>query len=117
MLRQISNVYEESEEPKKLWFTEEELDLFIWVSDQNEIVKFQFSYDKPNNEKLFLWESGIGLKHAYVDDGSRPGKYPSSPILLDEAPYDKSVVVDLLQRKSGDIPKAHLLFIKEEIMK
>ena len=104
MLRKISDIYFRPGEPKKLWFTDDALDLYIWISDKGHILKFQFTYDKPGDEKSLLWQIQSNLSHTSIDDGSRPGKHPSSPISLGEVALDASRVIDLLKQNSAVIP-------------
>jgi hypothetical protein len=115
VLRQISDVYNRPGEPLKIWFTDEKLDLYIWLSNDDQILKFQFTYDKPHDEKSLLWKFQNKLSHTAIDDGSRPGKHPSSPISLGEIPIDKNRVFNLLKENEDVIPKRYFSFIQERI--
>lgn len=116
MLRQISDVYRRPGESPKIWFTDEKLDLFIWLSDDDQILKFQFTYDQPQDEKSLLWKIHGKLNHTAIDDGSRPGKHPSSPISLGEVPLDKNRIISLLNENAEVIPKRYFSFIQEQIL-
>lgn len=111
----MSSVYVKPGEPEKLWFNGDDMDLFIWVSESGEIIRFQLSYHRSLSEKSLLWDSRNGILHAAVDDGARPGKHPSAPILADEIPCDKLTLVTLLNEQSGDLSREHLGFIQEKI--
>lgn len=116
MLRAISDIYVRDGEPRKVWFTCSEQDLYIWFSDENEIIKFQYSYDKPFSEKSLLWQNTGNFTHTAIDDGSRPGKHPSSPISLGSVTLDKSKVIKQLNDNGDVIPAEYLSFIIEQIV-
>ena len=115
MLRPISDIYVREGEPKKLWFTDEKLDLYIWLSDGDGILRFEFTYDKPNSEKSFLWRAPNTISHTEIDDGANAGKHPSSPISLGEVPLDKNRVIQLFNENKEVIPRKYFLFIHEKI--
>jgi hypothetical protein len=73
------------------------MDLFVWTNDADEIVSYQLSYDKPYPEKALTWRVGGGFSHDDVDDGSRPGRHPASPILLVDGEIDAKRVLALFQ--------------------
>lgn len=112
MLRKISTVHTKPGEPRKLWFNSQEVDLFLWISERDEVIRFQLSYDKPNSEKSLVWDHQQGVEHAVVDDGSRPGKHPSAPILLGETSFDKNKLFNLLDEHGGELPDKYLRFIQ-----
>lgn len=115
MLRPISDIYVREGEPRKAWFTCSEQDLYIWFSDEDEIIKFQYSYDKPFGEKSLLWNSAGNFSHTAIDDGSRPGKHPSSPISLGSIALDKAKVIKLLNGNASVIPAKQLSFLIKQI--
>ena len=115
MLRPISDIYVRQGEPKKLWFTDEKLDLYIWLSEDDSVLKFEFTYDKPNNEKSFLWRTPNIISHTEIDEGSNAGKHPSSPISLGEVPFDTNRVIKLFNENRDVIPKKYFLFIHEKL--
>ena len=115
MLRPILDIYVREGEPRKIWFTCSEQDLYIWFSNENEIIKFEYSYDKPFNEKSLLWKRTGSFSHTAIDDGSRPGKHPSSPISLGRVALDKAKVIMKLNNNAGVIPAEYLSFLTEQI--
>lgn len=115
MLRPISDIYVREGEPRKVWFTCSEQDLYIWFSDEDEIIKFEYSYDKPFNEKSLLWKSSGSSSHTSIDDGSRPGRHPSSPISLGRVALDKAKVIMQLNDNAGVIPSEYLSFLVKKI--
>ncbi len=46
-------------EPKKRWFTSLGMDLFVWLNDEDEIISYQLTYNKPHDEKALTWSGGF----------------------------------------------------------
>ena len=115
MLREIIPVSQKSGEPKRRWFCCEIMDLFIWLNDQDEVVSYQLSYDKPHAEKALTWQQGQGFAHVSVDDGSRPGKYPASPLLSPEANFNAKKLLSLFKSNAGDMDSTIATFIVSSI--
>lgn len=103
MLREIQDVSQKSGEPDRRWFSSTGMDLFVWVNQDEEVVSYQLTYDKPHNEKALTWKKGEGFLHFEVDDGSRPGRHPGSPLLKRDGKINAFRVVALLQQNSGDL--------------
>jgi len=51
MLREIQEVSQNSGEPDRRWFSSTSMDLLVWVNQDEEIVSYQPTYDKPHTEK------------------------------------------------------------------
>ncbi len=52
MLREIEETSQKRGEPKRRWFSGSEMDLFVWLNEDDEIVSYQLTYDKPH----FHWK-------------------------------------------------------------
>jgi hypothetical protein len=84
MLREITAIRQNSSEQQRRWFTDAEMDLFIWFCDQIP-TGFQLSYGKGGIERSISWKRDTGFSHHCVDDGeNRPGRYKMTPIMLDQ---------------------------------
>lgn len=84
MLREITAVRQNSSELQRRWFTDADMDLFVWFRDQIP-ARFQLSYGKGSIEYSINWKRDAGFSHYCVDDGeNRPGRYKMAPILLDQ---------------------------------
>ncbi len=79
------------------------MDLFVWTNDSKQIVSYQLSYDKPYPEKALTWRVGRGFSHDDVDDGSRPGRHPGSPILLADGEFAAKRVLALFQANADQL--------------
>ena len=111
MLREIKNVSKKRDEPKKRWFSSPDMDLFIWFDSDDSIVSYQFTYDKPNNEKALIWSAEEGLSHMEVDDGSRPGKHPGSPLLVADGVVKPYKIISMIQNNAGELDASIKNFI------
>lgn len=67
-LYEIPHIRQENRRLKKRWFTSTEMDLFIWFRESIP-VRFQFCFDKPDNEQAISWDYHRGLRYYLVDDG------------------------------------------------
>lgn len=89
MLREISAIRHNSYRTTKRWFTDPDMDLFIWFKDLVP-VRFQLSYNKLGDEHAINWHSENGFSHNRIDSGESfdPLKYKMSPILLADDDFD-----------------------------
>ncbi len=117
MFREISEVKQIPGEPFRRWFSCETMDLFVWTNDSKKIVSYQLSYDKPYPEKALTWRAGRGFSHDDVDDGSRPGRHPASPILLADGEFDAKRVLALFQANAHQLENDLQEFIVSGIRK
>jgi len=92
MLREIRPVRQNSQFAYRRWFTDADMDLFVWFSNQVP-VGFQLSYGKRDIEQVISWERERGFSHTRVDDGEgRPARYKMSPILLAQTGPNLSLI-------------------------
>ncbi|MCP4765060.1 MAG: hypothetical protein GY875_02200 [Gammaproteobacteria bacterium] len=87
------------------------MDLFIGFDDEGEIVSYQLTYDKPHNEKAIIWNVKSGFEHLGVDDGTRSGKHPGSPLLVPDGIVDSARLVSILEKNSAELDPAIKNFI------
>lgn len=88
MLHEISNVKQKSQWQFRRWFTDNDMDLFVWFSRQAP-AGFQLSYNKQSSEKAICWENVNGFQYYSVDCGEvEPMKYKMTPL------YSPDVIVD-----------------------
>jgi len=103
MLREIKETGQKRGEPKKRWFSNSNMDLFVWFNDDDEIISYQLTYNKPNDEKALTWSEEHGFSHLGVDDGARPGKHPASPLLVEDGVFKPSEIISMLKENSGEL--------------
>jgi hypothetical protein len=111
VFREISAVKQVPGEPFRRWFSSASMDLFVWTNDADEIVSYQLSYNKPRAEKALTWRAGQGFCHDDVDEGSRPGKHPASPILLTDGYFDAEHVLAMFKENAASLDETLKAFI------
>lgn len=96
MLKEISDLTQTSDDLKRRWFSDENLDLYVWYDNSDEISEFQISYNKHSNEQVLTWNNKSGLSNHGVDSGSTdPRKMKSSPIMTEESKHNIELVRNL----------------------
>jgi hypothetical protein len=103
MLREIRNVSRKRNEPKKRWFSSQSMDLFIWFDIDDSIVSYQLTYDKPHKEMALVWNKKDGLSHMGVDDGSRSGKHPGSPLLVQDSEANPNKIISMVRKNLAEL--------------
>ena len=101
MLREIKETSQNPGEPRRRWFSGSTMDLYIWQNEEDEIVSYQLTYDKPHAEKALVWKKDKGFSHLGVDDGQNPGKHPGSPLFVEDGILVPSKIISGIM-KYGD---------------
>lgn len=87
MLREISAARQNSDR-KKRWFTDTDMDLFVWFENQVPIA-FQLSYDKRELEHALSWSYDAGTTHSRVDNGENAvQRYKQAPMLRQNTDFN-----------------------------
>lgn len=74
MFTEIQNVRQIKGEPRRRWFSDEGLELIVWLGRGKSIIGFQFCYEINQKPKALTWQQHDGFLHSGIDDGaSRPG--------------------------------------------
>jgi hypothetical protein len=116
MLREVQEVRQVPQEPRRRWFTDEDFDLIVWQDEQAAIIAFQLTYDKTTDEHSLTWRAGEGYAHNRIDDGElEPAKYKSTPILVRDGEFDSSGIAERFQKASGRIDQGIATFVTEKI--
>jgi hypothetical protein len=114
MLREIKDVRQIKDEPRRRWYTDEHFDLVIWDAE-DEIIGFQLCYDKNENERALTWKPDSGFSHHGVDGGEdRAGRYKASPILVIDGSFDSARVAAVFLGHSGvlDAKSSDFIYLK-----
>ena len=86
MLTEVTETRQVEGEPRRRWFTDPAIDLYVWYDAANRIIRFQICYDKGPDEKALSWDAAAGFSHTGVDDGeSGVFRMKSTPILTGSA--------------------------------
>ena len=117
MLREISSTRQNSNHKKKRWFTDSDMDLFIWFN-QRAPVRFQLSYNKRGQEHAITWDIETGFCHNSVDTGEQllHFKYKMTPILVANGEFDAATVARDFLRASENIEESLADFIYARLL-
>jgi len=103
-VREITRIRQSDPELKKRWFTNANLDFFIWTKrSSNQLHSFHLAYDKDKVEQIAVWNRTEGLSFHTVDDGHWPGKHPGTPILITNSDNGTPKLLSLLQSELTSI--------------
>ncbi|HEC13125.1 MAG TPA: hypothetical protein ENI80_07725 [Acidiferrobacteraceae bacterium] len=93
MLTEIPSTSNHTGDIRRRWFNDATVDLFLWQGKTDEILGFQFCYNKYNQERMISWFADSGYQHCHVDNGEVSPKRNMSPILLaNTTPYNHNLV-------------------------
>jgi len=117
MLREITATRQNSTDTQKRWFTDSDMDLFVWHIN-GEPVRFQLGYNKQANEHAINWNSTTGFSHNSVDSGDEitPSKYKMSPILLPDGEFDALAIAAEFLQASKNIDETISDFIYARLL-
>ena len=105
MLREIVPTRQIPDEPRRVWFTDEVMDLIIWYADDASVLGFQLCDDKGSDEHALTWLRGKGYSYERVDDGEgRPGRYKMTPVLLSDGVPDRDNLLRHFRDRSALVP-------------
>lgn len=110
MLKEFTSVRQIPEDGFRRWFTDDDLDLFIWYTDssEREIVGFQLCYNKKGTQKALTWYRDKGYLHTAIDDGEGSPLKNRTPILVADGLFPKNRVIEQFRRSAKNID--HELF-------
>jgi hypothetical protein len=93
LLTEIVNISDTSPGLRRRWFTDADMDLYVWYDRHQQLVEFQLCYDKRGNEQALAWDSESGLSHHLVNTGdARPDTINQTALLQEETVPDISRV-------------------------
>ena len=99
MLKEINDLTQTSDDLQRRWFSDEEIDLYVWLDENDTIHEFQISYHTNDNDHVLIWNSASGLFAHSVDSGTlNPSKMKSSPMLTENIEFDVNHIRDLFEK-------------------
>ena len=107
MLREISSTQQNTHGKLKRWFTDSNMDLFIWFKNQVPVC-FQLCYNKQQQEHSVSWHIDAGFTHHRVKPGSHQSKYRTSFMQSVECEFDAATNAHAFLLASQDCIEASL---------
>lgn len=115
--RELADVRQHANEPKRRWFFAPAMDLTVWVDELERPFKFQLCYEKRPAEYALTWEAGRGFNHALVDRGEGSPAMAPSPILRnDDEPFEKTYLLALFQASYANLPTSIGSLVSDALM-
>ena len=115
-LRELADTRQIPGEPHRRWFNSPELDLIVWMSEDEELLGFQLCYDKHTGERALTWRAGRGYDHAAVDAGEKsPSKHKGTPILVADGAFPHERVSAIFNEASPELPPHIRIFVTQAI--
>ncbi len=115
-MKELLNARQIAGEPRRRWFSSQDFDLIVWLSEGQGFIGFELCYDKRGRERSLLWNLASGFSHMAVDNGEqRPGKFKSSPTLLPDGNFEAQRVCADFLAASGDLPAEVRDYVLENI--
>ena len=115
MLRRIESPA--NHKSNRLWFSDSDHDLFVWLDASGNPAAFQFSYDKNINEHAISWSLENGYRHDRIDDGeSGDGRYKMSPIMTPNGDFDNRKIADIFKAISQNLEPTLVTFIYQQLL-
>ena len=106
MLKEYSHLQRQDASSNKRWFSDDDFDLTLYQDEENNIIKFELSYDKGRGEHSIIWKQSDSYSHYSVDDGeSVSGKIKMTPILVANGAFDWERVANRFINASEKIVK------------
>jgi len=97
MLREISSTHQNKRSQFKRWFTDSDMDLFIWFKNRAPVC-FQLCYKKCQQEHSVSWHIDNGFTHNLIRSKNRQAKYRIPATKSPELAFDAMAIArDFLQ--------------------
>jgi hypothetical protein len=94
---------ERGAEGPRRWFSDEEMDLIVWLGEDGGIKGFELCYDKSRREHAFEWRLGGTLRHFAVDGGESTPLRNDTPILVSGVKGDRERVLKAFRARSVNL--------------
>ena len=116
MFRETPNVRQIKGDPKRRWFTDDDLELIVWFGKENRIIGFQLCYEIERQPKALTSQETDSFFHNGIDDGEQwPGGHKSTPILVPDGIFDKENAGKRFARSSQSLPAEIAEFVTRKI--
>ena len=118
MLYELLNVRQIPGEYYRRWFSDDNLDLIIWYSMDQEIIGFQFCYKSGTDEKALTWFNDKGYSHHKIDDGEyHPSCFKMTPILIRDENFNNENILNQFTSACNKVESDIVNFICDVIKK
>lgn len=117
MLKEVVPTRQIPNEPRRVWFIDDEMDLIAWFDEDQTVIGFQLCNNKGPEEHAFTWFREKGYSYERVDDGEgRPGRLKMTPILLQNGVPDIPRLSRRFHEKSLNLPGPLRDFVQTKLL-
>src|SRR5690349_10217715 len=103
MLREMRTRQIEGE-PRRVWFTDDYFDLYVWFDVDGGLCGFRLCYDKQGVERAVTWLSET-FQHHRVDSGENGPWGKMSPVLAGVCPFEAAPVRREFELRAEGLPR------------
>lgn len=90
---------------RRRWFTDEDMDLYLWLDDDGELARVQLCYDRRGNQRVLSWAREHGYRHDRIDDGEGVAGKARTPILVLDGHCDIDAVLVRFRAAAGALDR------------
>ena len=117
MFKEVVPTRQIQDEPRRIWFIDDQMDLIAWYADDHSIIGFQLCDNKGPDEHALTWFQGKGYSYERVDDGEAYTRHPKmTPILLEDGVPDTDEILRHFQEREGTLPAGLRAFIRMKLL-
>ncbi|MHB8846163.1 MAG: hypothetical protein ACYC7L_15635 [Nitrospirota bacterium] len=112
MLKELRDVRQIAGESIRRVFSDQDMDLTVWVDEGGGVTGFELCYDKGHLERAVRWNRENRFLHRKVDDGENRGyDHKETPILVPDGTFAAEKSSRLFYDNSRDIDTAVADFV------
>jgi hypothetical protein len=112
VLKELHDVRQIAGESLRRIFSDQYMDLTVWLDGRGGIRGFELCYDKGHAERAVRWDREQGFLHQKVDDGENRGyDHKETPILVPDGTFAAKKISRLFHDNSRDIDNAVADFV------
>ena len=88
------------------WFQNDYFDIIVWYNLNTKLIHgFQLCYNISQDEHSLTWMADQGFTHSKIDDGKRPFRHPSAPLLIEDGLFPAEIILNKFIDSCIDIDK------------
>ena len=116
MLQEVQKVRQIENEPARRWFSDENMDVFVWNDDVGHIIQFQICSRKGAEENALTWNFEQGFSMHHVDDGeNRSFRMKGTPILTERSHMDLQGLATEFEALADNMDHKTVQFILQQL--
>jgi hypothetical protein len=115
VLREITNLKQESGAGRRRWFESDGFDLVVWLGTNEAVTGFQICYDFGRGEHALTWRCESGFAHHAVDTGDATPFKNETPVLIPVGAVPWRDVADLFARRGEALEPALRLLVGKQL--